>query len=999
MRRFLSTLAASLPAVLLALSALCAGADPRPPDALDAGELRGALRKLQATGSLLYIGAHPDDDNTSLLACLARGRRVRAAYLSLTRGDGGQNILGPESGAALGVLRTQELLASRRVDGAEQFFTRALDYGFSKSADEALELWGHERALADVVWVIRSFRPDVVVTRFGTDGSGGHGHHTASAILAGEAFRAAADSTRFPEQLRDVTTWQAKRLLWNTWTPNPDPNAPKPVTVDVGAYDPELGLSYSELGGRARSLNRSQGAGTRERRGSILETFRTVDGEPAVSDLFDGVTLDWSRVAGGAAVAAALAAAEARLDPDRPWTILPELARARRALAALPDDPLTRAKRRDLESLMRSCAGLWLEALADAPTASPGDTVRVTLTAVGRAPTPLTLERIELPFGARAWHALPAPPVLPPGPGAAAATPRVDPTAPADSVPRALEPQRPAVALASVVLPADLPPTQPFWLRERPTRGSFEIADPRRVGEAEDAPALVARVTVDFGDEPVTFEVPVAFKWTDRVQGDRYRALEVLPPVTCRLDQDAYLFADTRPHEVRLAVQSTRAARLGRGAPAAARGLERRARRGARDARARRRAGRALQGHRGPRPAGGHARGRGRGEGPALREQPHPHRLPARPAPDAALPLRGAPRPHGPPEAGARLAYLMGPGDPCPDALRQMGYEVDAARRRRRRERRPLALRRHRRRRARLQHPAPAARAPAAAARVREERRHGWSCSTTPEPTTRSNDRLGPWPLRISPRPGHRRGGRDALPRAREPAAARAQRDHGRATSTAGCRSAGSTSPSTWDARYEPCFARTTPASRRCDGGLLVARYGKGAFVYTGLAFFRQLPAGVPGAYRLFANLLGHDAPRGEPTPAPPPLLGSWRNVYALAWRARRVGRRSSTRSPVGVRERARLDRPRRHARAHRLCGAGRPRRTATWRATCAAATAARWPTIGSRVMATQASAITFLSTPGQAYEDGMRFVQFYFGLPLAMVVLSRDLRARSTTA
>ena len=209
MRRFPSTLVASLPALLLALTAFCASADPRPADALNAGELRVALRRLQVTGSLLYIGAHPDDDNTSLLAYLSRGRLVRAAYLSLTRGDGGQNILGPETGNALGVLRTQELLASRRVDGAEQFFTRALDYGFSKSGDEALAFWGHDRALADVVWVIRRFRPDVVVSRFGTDAGGGHGHHTASAVLAGEAFRAAADSTRFPEQLRHVTTWQA----------------------------------------------------------------------------------------------------------------------------------------------------------------------------------------------------------------------------------------------------------------------------------------------------------------------------------------------------------------------------------------------------------------------------------------------------------------------------------------------------------------------------------------------------------------------------------------------------------------------------------------------------------------------------------------------------------------------------------------------------------------------------------------------------------------------
>src|ERR687884_2214183 len=210
-------------ALLLLLLFLCApplGAQQPAPS--DAAETEVALRRLGVVGSVLYVGAHPDDENTALLAYLARGRGARTAYLSLTRGDGGQNALGSEKGALLGVVRTQELLAARRIDGAEQFFTRAIDFGFTKSPEETFRFWDHDAVLADVVWVVRRFRPDVMIARFPTTGEGGHGQHTASAILAGEAFDAAADPARFPEQLKEgVKPWRAKRLVWNAFNFRP----------------------------------------------------------------------------------------------------------------------------------------------------------------------------------------------------------------------------------------------------------------------------------------------------------------------------------------------------------------------------------------------------------------------------------------------------------------------------------------------------------------------------------------------------------------------------------------------------------------------------------------------------------------------------------------------------------------------------------------------------------------------------------------------------------
>src|SRR5215468_3453759 len=234
-------------------------AHPRPVEPLDAAGIAHALHRLQSVGSALYVAAHPDDENTALLAWLTRVKGVRTAYLSMTRGDGGQNLIGQELGPALGVIRTQELLAARRMDGAEQRFTRAVDFGFSKNADETLAFWGHDSVLADVVWAIRSYRPDVIITRFPPDSTAGHGHHTASAILAAEAFKAAADPKRFPEQLDTVKPWQAKRLMWNVFGgTRPDSSW---LMVDVGAYDPLLGRSMNEIAGLSRSNHKSQGFG------------------------------------------------------------------------------------------------------------------------------------------------------------------------------------------------------------------------------------------------------------------------------------------------------------------------------------------------------------------------------------------------------------------------------------------------------------------------------------------------------------------------------------------------------------------------------------------------------------------------------------------------------------------------------------------------------------------------------------------------------------------
>ena len=282
-----------------------------------AAELLRAIERLAVVGNVLYVAAHPDDENTRLLAYLSGEELARTAYLSLTRGDGGQNLIGSEQGPLLGLIRTQELLAARRVDGGEQFFTRARDFGYSKTPTETLAIWNREAVLTDAVWVIRQFRPDVIITRFPTQGLETHGHHTASAILAEEALRAAADPSFAKEQLQTVGVWQAKRLFWNRspWGRLASDDLSKFVKLDVGGYNPVLGVSYGELAADSRSMHKSQGFGAAKNRGPLLEYFQPLAGEDNPAGLLDGIDLSWGRVAGAAKLAQLLKQAAREFKP------------------------------------------------------------------------------------------------------------------------------------------------------------------------------------------------------------------------------------------------------------------------------------------------------------------------------------------------------------------------------------------------------------------------------------------------------------------------------------------------------------------------------------------------------------------------------------------------------------------------------------------------------------------------------------------------------------
>src|SRR5436190_2705586 len=333
------------------------------PEQMDASEIQLALQKLNVLGRVLYIAAHPDDENTNLMAFWANGSLYDSAYLSVTRGDGGQNLLGPELGERLGVIRTEELLDARRIDHGRQFFTRAIDFGFSKTADETLRIWDHDKILADVVWVVRSFRPDVLVTRFSPEDHLTHGHHTASAILAQEAFVAAGDPKRFPEQLALVKPWRPARLVWNT-SPFFFSNRNLPfdptglITLEAGGFNPLLGKAYTEIAAASLSMHKSQGVGSPPRRGERKEYFKFLEGQPMTSSLFDGIDTTWSRIPNSEPVTAEIRQIISKFNPADPVASVPDLLKLRQAMSRIQDDSWISEKTAELDKIIAACLGL-----------------------------------------------------------------------------------------------------------------------------------------------------------------------------------------------------------------------------------------------------------------------------------------------------------------------------------------------------------------------------------------------------------------------------------------------------------------------------------------------------------------------------------------------------------------------------------------------------------------------------------------------------------------
>ena len=808
---------------LLAWPLLAAGQQRGIPNAAD---LEIALQKLGVLGSVLYVGAHPDDENTSLLALFSKGRKYRTAYLSVTRGEGGQNLVGPEQGEELGLLRTQELLAARRVDGAEQYFTRAVDFGYSKTADESLALWGKESVLGDLVWVIRKFRPDVIITRFAAEGAGGHGHHTASGMLIKEAFAAAADPNRFPEQLKHAPAWKTTRILLNRGRPRPDEQAPAPaLRVDTGEYDPLLGKSFSEIAGESRSQHKSQGFGSAGRRGTQFDYFDHWDGEPARQDVFEGVDTTWNRVPGGEKVGRLLDETIRSFDSRQPSRSVPALLRVQAELGRLPDSGWARLKREELARVIQGSAGLWMEAIAEDFAAAPGDEILVRTTLVNRSDLNITLLGLGLPG-----------------------------IAPESALGRPLKSNEAATVETKVLIPGKYPLSQPYWLEPSPDDAPFSAGDRSLMGQAENPPALAVRLILGMEGQRVEFSLPVLFRWTDQVQGELYRPFEVRPRVTLNLAGGVAVFAGTGPRTVKVKLKSHSKNISGTVRLQGADGW-----RVAPAARPFSLAGKYEEGEVSfeitpPKDAQeavlkAVADLDGQVANRAIVEvaYPHIHRQVAFPESRLKVVKLDVQT------AGKRLGYIMGAGDEVADALRHLGYEVtllddealeagdlssfDAI----------VAGVRAYNTRDRLRN---------AKGRLLEYVDRGGTLVVQYNVASGVlADRIGPYPMTI---------GRERVTVETAPVTFPLP-DHpllvfpNKVTAKdfeCWVQERGLYFASAWDEKYEPVFSSNDPGEPARRGGLLYARYGKGVFVYTAYAWFRQLPAGVPGAFRIFANLV-----------------------------------------------------------------------------------------------------------------------------------------------
>jgi LmbE family N-acetylglucosaminyl deacetylase len=729
------------------------------------GELQAAIQRLGVVGSVLYVAAHPDDENSRLLAYLVGERGLTATYLSLTRGDGGQNLIGTEQDELLGLLRTHELLAARRIDGAEQLFTRARDLGYTKRADEAFAIWGHDAVLGDVVQAIRRTRADVVITRFNTLPPN-HGHHTASALLAAEAFAVAGDAKQFPEQLQMFPTWQPARLLYNasTWNLPPNPDMSAYLKLDVGGYDPLRGKSWPEIAAESRSQHKSQGFGVTAERGPSLEYFSWLAGSKPLKDPLEGLDFTWKRYPGGEKLHKAVAAAVNAFVPAHPEKAIPALWQVQALLLALPDEnPWKIRKLHETEAALLACAGVVLDVRTDEATARPGGEVKLQLVALNRAHTQAKLLDVTLPDGVTVANA-------------------------------ELKPNQPQNLTHTLKIAENTPISTPYWLRVPAEGGLDVVADLALRGLPVGPPALQATFKLELGGHTLQVVRTARYVWNDAVKGEQSRLFEVAPQT----------LVPTQP-AVRMVVN-------GQPRPLVAEGWTEQS----------------LQYDHVP---------------------PLTLRRPLR-VKDVPLTLNLAVK---------KIAYVPGPGDRVAESLRAVGYDVTllpldklVAQKLDGLEAILVGVRA-------FNQPKQETEA------LRLGQRHlleyvaqGGKLIVQYQTNTKLaplHVDVGPYPLEVG---RERVTDQDAEMTPLDPHDPLLQTPNQlTAADFAGwVQERGLYFAQKWDAKYRAVFAMHDKDEAPLQGGLLVAKYGKGTFVYTGLAFFRQLPAGVPGAYRLLANLM-----------------------------------------------------------------------------------------------------------------------------------------------
>ena len=819
-----------------------------------------SLRKLNETGTLLMIAAHPDDERTNVLAYFARGRNMRTAYLSITRGEGGQNLIGSDQGGALGVIRTQELLAARKVDGAEQFFSRAIDFGFSKVVPETMEKWGHEKVLSDVVWVVRRYRPDVIMLGFSGTPADGHGHHQSSAILGKEAFEAAADPKRFPEQLKYVQPWKAAKLVFaggfgrgpggpggrgGAQPPAPPPAPPiaPAAPVITSGYNPFLGLTYDQIASISRSQHRSQGFGNIGNPGGGGGGGNGGGGRggpapnppaapqatpPPPADLFEGIDHSWNRIPGGAPVATILDQAIREFEPEHPEKTIPALAKARPVIAAI-NDPRAKIKLAELDELVARCSGLWAEAQVPQAEVTPGSKVTVTATIYPRLPLEVKVQAIR---AEGVWNAPEAFKISPRQGGG-------------------------VTGVAELTIPASQPWSQPYWLQKAPMDGRYTVDDQMLAGVPEN-PVQQVRIQLTVAGLAIELLRPIENHFAERADPERIRPLTVVPAVAVNLTSGVAMFPSAAARKIQFSVKSNTAKASGS--------------------------------LRLDLPAGWKAEPRTQAF--AMETAGEVREISFEVTPPAAVTTKDATGtlravatvngkeiavgmqtiyyPHIPVEVlfppsevklvradiqvtARKVGYIMGAGDEVPEALRQMGLEVtllndaDLVKGDLARFDVIVAGVRSYNVRADLR---------ANQARLMDYVKNGGTYVV--QYMSGGVQNIGPYPITIPAGNAFRVTVEDAPMTFTHVDSRLLQApNHIAAKDFEGwVQERGLLFPTEWDPKYETVFSAHDPGEKPLEGGELWTRYGKGVYIFSSYTWFRQLPAGVPGAYRLFANML-----------------------------------------------------------------------------------------------------------------------------------------------
>jgi LmbE family N-acetylglucosaminyl deacetylase len=795
----------------------------------NAAQLKLKLKKLNFLGSVLYMAAHPDDENTKIITYLSNDRLATTAYLSLTRGDGGQNLIGPEIRDLLGVIRTQELLAARRVDGGAQFFTRANDFGFSKSSDETFEIWGKDQVFEDVIKVFRQYQPDVIITRFPPDNRAGHGHHTASAMLAHEAFDASAKQDVFPNQLQELGVWQAKRLYTNTgrwWNKEINENTPGIITLNIGGYNSVMGKSYSEIAALSSSQHKSQGWGQSGVRGYQPEFLEYMKGERAQEDIFEGINTTWKRVKGGEKVQVLVDRAIKEFQVENPSAIAQLLMQVYREISRLDNSVWKQRKLRETEQLIQECLGLFIETTSEHYQTTAEGEIYNSIEIVNRSPVSIQLQKIH--SAALKWDTTLTQPLQ-------------------DNVKVQLK--------SRVRLKNDQEYSQPYWLREPHGLGLFSVKNSQYIGLPQNPPAIDYSFTFYLGNDTITFKAPLIYKWTHPVKGELWRPFEIVPPVFINLQDKVVIFADDKPKEIRILLKSTidkkttgnLALALPSGWRAEPSSISFEFTKRDEELTRTFSVYPSSEESKGELRAVAEIDGKTYDRSLQLIQYDHiPIQtiLPPAQANVVRINLK---------KEGKIIAYIKGAGDEIPKALRNMGYEVwemkneeVTAENLKRVDAVVLGVR---------------------ALNTNERVRYfmndllsyvkGGGTLVVQYNTNfeLQTEDFSPYSLKL---------GRDRV--TQEDAEVRILNpDHelfnlpNKITAKdfeGWVQERGLYFPSQWDAAFTSLLSMNDKGEPAKDGSLLIAKYGEGHYIYTGISFFRELPEGVPGAYKLFANLV-----------------------------------------------------------------------------------------------------------------------------------------------